>query len=127
MLKQPACAAAISSSGLVPLPSPKRAVNEYGVSFSVALWVARLPLPSLPLPCHSALACRLIAMSDLLLTEALHVWCRRTICRTNLPIGRLRRIVHANVAREESVAVRDHRSEAGDRGNRRGDFRRRSG
>jgi hypothetical protein len=27
MVKQPACAAAISSSGLVPLPSPKRALN----------------------------------------------------------------------------------------------------
>ena len=28
IVKQPACAAAMSSSGLVPLPSPKRALNE---------------------------------------------------------------------------------------------------
>ena len=28
IVKQPACAAASSSSGLVPLPSPKRALNE---------------------------------------------------------------------------------------------------
>ena len=49
MVKQPACAAAISSSGLVPLPSPKRATNEYGVSLSVALCVVSAPLPSLPL------------------------------------------------------------------------------
>ena len=30
IVKQPACAAAMSSSGFVPLPSPKRALNEYG-------------------------------------------------------------------------------------------------
>src|SRR4051794_2782257 len=78
MLKQPACAAAINSSGLVPLPSPNRALNEYGVSFSVALCVVRLPLPSLPLPCHSALACRLmLAMEHLLFCAALIVGGRK--------------------------------------------------
>src|ERR1700722_11054173 len=60
MPKQPACAAAINSSGLVPLPSPKRALKPYGVSWSVALWVVRLPLPSLPEPDHAALAWRLM-------------------------------------------------------------------
>ena len=37
IVKQPAWAAAMSSSGFVPLPSPNRALNEYGVSRSVPL------------------------------------------------------------------------------------------
>ena len=41
MLKQPAWAAAISSSGLVPFSSPKRILKLYGVSFSVPLCVVR--------------------------------------------------------------------------------------
>src|SRR5262245_20395149 len=66
IVKQPACAAAMSSSGLVPLPSPNRAVNEYGVSASVPLWVVRAPRPSLPEPLHAAVAFLLIvAMSRL--------------------------------------------------------------
>src|SRR6202012_2364079 len=72
MLKQPACAAAISSSGLVPLPSPNRAVNEYGVSFRVALCVVRLPLPSLPLACQTALARRLMLSMEVLLPVQTH-------------------------------------------------------
>src|ERR1700722_14458489 len=60
MPKHPACAAAISSSGLGPLPSPKRALKLYGVSLSVALCVVRLPEPSLPEPSHTADARRLM-------------------------------------------------------------------
>ena len=37
MVKQPACAAAKSSSGLVPLPCSNRLWNEYGVLTSVPL------------------------------------------------------------------------------------------
>src|SRR5271163_1363742 len=58
MVKQPACAAAISSSGLVPTPLSKREPNEYWVSLRVVLWVVMLPLPSLSPPCQMALAVR---------------------------------------------------------------------
>ncbi len=54
IVKQPAWAAAISSSGLVPEPSAKRAANEYGVSFRTALSVDRVPFPDLRLPCQTA-------------------------------------------------------------------------
>src|SRR6266446_3718937 len=60
MVKQPACAAAINSSGFVPLPSPKRAANEKGVSFNVPLCTDSVPLPSLTVPCHRAFALRCI-------------------------------------------------------------------
>ena len=43
IVKQPACAAAISSSGLVPTPSAKRVLNEYWVLFKVVLWVVISP------------------------------------------------------------------------------------
>src|SRR5215213_7273664 len=43
--KHPACAAAMSSSGLVPLPSSKRDLNEYGPS------QAPEPIFIVPLPC----------------------------------------------------------------------------
>src|SRR3984893_5240073 len=56
--KQRGWAAAISSSGLVPLPSAKRLVNEYWVSESTPLSVEIVPLPSLRLPFHSADALR---------------------------------------------------------------------
>src|SRR5471032_2796234 len=45
--KQPACAAAMSSSGFVPTPFSKRVLNEYCVSLSVPLSVGILPLPLL--------------------------------------------------------------------------------
>jgi hypothetical protein len=54
IVKQPACAAAISSSGLVPFPSPNRALNEYGVSRSVPLCTDTVPLPSCVVPCQRA-------------------------------------------------------------------------
>src|SRR6266704_5474545 len=60
IVKQPACAAAINSSGFVPLPSPNRAANENGVSLSVPLWTDSVPLPSLTVPCQRALALRCI-------------------------------------------------------------------
>src|SRR5712672_1920129 len=52
MVKQPAWAAAINSSGL------KRVLNEYGVSESTPESLERLPLPARPVPCHIALALR---------------------------------------------------------------------
>src|SRR5437667_2316892 len=60
IVKQPACAAAINSSGFVPLPSPNRAANEYGVSLSVPLCTDSVPLPSLTVPCQRAFALRCI-------------------------------------------------------------------
>src|SRR5206468_1804931 len=65
IVKQPACAAAISSSGLVPVPSAKRELNEYCVSLSVPLWVEIVPLPSFRLPFHTADAVRSIGLSPL--------------------------------------------------------------
>src|SRR4029079_9815780 len=56
MLKQPACAAAISSSGLVPGASSNLDLEEYFALLSTLLWVLRVPCPSLPEPCHTAVA-----------------------------------------------------------------------
>src|SRR5690606_4909778 len=55
--KHPACAAAMSSSGLVPTPSSKREPKEYDPS-TAPLAVARVPLPLLRSPRHSASAVR---------------------------------------------------------------------
>src|SRR5690606_9976604 len=55
--KQPACAAASSSSGFVPCPSSKRDANEYGPSYA-PLCIRILPCPSLNVPDHSAVADR---------------------------------------------------------------------
>lgn len=54
MVKQPAWAAAISSSGLVPAPSSKRLLKEYGVLLRAPAWEVSVPLPSLPVPCQLA-------------------------------------------------------------------------
>ena len=59
--KQPACAAAISSSGLVPLPFSKRVLNEYCVSASTPLSEEMVPLPSLRPPFHTADALRFMS------------------------------------------------------------------
>src|SRR5271163_1697614 len=64
IVKQPACAAAISSSGLVPTPFSKRVPKLYCASCKVPLCVEIVPLPAFRLPCHFALALRSI---DLLL------------------------------------------------------------
>src|SRR6266576_1813917 len=54
MVKHPACAAPMSSSGLVPgLPS-KRLLKPYGYSLSAPLLVEMAPLPSLMPPCQTA-------------------------------------------------------------------------
>src|SRR5271170_2043004 len=58
--KQPACAAAINSSGFVPTPFSKRVLNEYDVSFSTPLSVEMLPLPSFKPPRQTADALRFI-------------------------------------------------------------------
>src|SRR5262245_42513323 len=55
--KQPACAAAISSSGLVPAPFSKRDTNEYCPS-NAPLPSRMLPAPSFNEPFHSAVAPR---------------------------------------------------------------------
>src|SRR3990170_8412503 len=55
--KQPACAAPISSSGLVPGPSSIRELNEYGPSKAPDPKAMR-PLPSGSDPFHSAFAVR---------------------------------------------------------------------
>src|SRR4029079_3229415 len=60
MLKQPAWAAPINSSGLVPLYSPERIPAEYGALESVPLCVVSVPLPSGPPPFQTASAVRLI-------------------------------------------------------------------
>src|SRR5271168_351868 len=59
MVKQPACAAAINSSGFVPAPVSKRLRKEYGVWESTPLSVETVPLPSFSAPFHSADALRI--------------------------------------------------------------------
>src|ERR1044071_8063973 len=62
--KQPACAAAINSSGLVPIPSSKRVLNEYWVLERTPLSVEMLPLPSLSPPVQTADAFRFMFPPD---------------------------------------------------------------
>ena len=50
IVKQLACAAAMSSSGFVPGSSPNRVLKPYGLSFSTPDCVETWPLPSLPSP-----------------------------------------------------------------------------
>ena len=52
--KQPACAAAINSSGLVPLPLSKRVLKEYCVSERTPLSEETIPRPSFSPPVHTA-------------------------------------------------------------------------
>src|ERR1700722_6662974 len=58
IVKHPACAAARSSSGLVPTPFSKRVLNEYCVCLSTPLSVEMEPLPSFRPPCQTADALR---------------------------------------------------------------------
>src|SRR5438034_3014444 len=60
--KQPACAAAINSSGFVPRPFSKRVLNEYCVSARTPLCVERVPLPSFNPPRQTADAVRFIIL-----------------------------------------------------------------
>src|SRR6185312_4283632 len=62
IVKQPACAAAISSSGLVPTPCSKRVLKEYCVLFNVVLWVEISPLPSFNVPFQCAFAVRFMML-----------------------------------------------------------------
>src|SRR5688500_9737794 len=56
--KHTACAAPISSSGLVPGPFPNRVVNEYLRPFSAPLSVETSPFPSSSDPFQTALPLR---------------------------------------------------------------------
>src|SRR5260370_9497150 len=58
MVKHPACAAAINSSGLVPLAFSKRVVNEYGVFESTPLSLDIVLFPSFSDPIQTAEALR---------------------------------------------------------------------
>src|SRR6266568_4127650 len=58
MVKQPAWAAARSSSGLVPTPFSKRVLKEYCDCFKTPLSVESVPLPSFKPPCQTAVALR---------------------------------------------------------------------
>src|SRR5215217_3312521 len=60
--KQPACAAASSSSGLVPLPSSKRVWNEYAELERTPLAVETVPLPDFKSPRHCADAVRFMRL-----------------------------------------------------------------
>src|SRR5216683_134345 len=68
MVKQPACAAASNSSGLVPTPFSKRVLKEYCVCFSTPLSVEMVPFPSFKPPCQTADALR--CMVSLLLARS---------------------------------------------------------
>src|SRR5215475_14245763 len=70
MVKQPACAAARSSSGLVPMPFSKRVENEYCVSLSVPLSVEMDPFPVFRSPCQTAEALRCILRLSFGMTSA---------------------------------------------------------
>src|SRR5512139_3125863 len=54
IVKQPACAAAISSSGLVPLPLSNLVEKEYWVCDNTPLSVDTVPLPDFKSPCQIA-------------------------------------------------------------------------
>src|SRR5882672_4709081 len=58
IVKQPACAAASNSSGLVPTPFSNRVLKEYCVCFRTPLSVEIEPFPSFKPPCQTADALR---------------------------------------------------------------------
>src|SRR5215813_10292677 len=60
MVKQPAWAAASNYSGLVPSAVSNRVRYEYGVSLRTPESVCSVPVPSRPVPCHLALALRIM-------------------------------------------------------------------
>src|SRR4029450_1515717 len=62
IVKQPACAAAISSSGLVAGASPNRDENEYGVSLRTPLCDEMVPFPSFSVPDQTAEAVRFMGI-----------------------------------------------------------------
>src|SRR6478752_4887538 len=68
--KQPAWAAAISSSGFVPAPDSKREPKEYSVFLSAPPGAVREPLPALSEPFQTAEAVRFIGRGGLAFTKA---------------------------------------------------------
>src|SRR5579872_4024689 len=62
--KQPACAAAINSSGFVPGVFSNRVLKEYGVLLNTPLDDDTAPFPSLSPPFQTALALRCICFSS---------------------------------------------------------------
>src|ERR1700757_461095 len=62
IVKHPACAAAISSSGFVPTPFSNRVENEYWVLFRTPLCVDTVPCPFFRSPCQTADAVRFIGL-----------------------------------------------------------------
>src|SRR5947207_7330229 len=69
MVKHPAWAAAISSSGLVPGWDSKRVLNEYGVLLRTPLAEVSVPLPSFKPPLQWALAFRCMDSAPLIKNE----------------------------------------------------------
>src|SRR5690348_10834476 len=64
IVKQPAWAAAISSSGFVPFPFSNLVLNEYCDCASTPLSVDTVPFPVFRSPCHCAEALRFISSSN---------------------------------------------------------------
>src|ERR1700694_2039733 len=85
MVKHPAWAAAINSSGFVPFSFSKRVLNEYGVSASTPDSLERLPFPARPVPCQTALALRIMSLPSSGLQDR--------ACRTYAVVQRLAWIV----------------------------------
>src|ERR1700731_4586952 len=69
IVKHPACAAAINSSGLVPSWFSKRVLYEYGVFASTPESDERSPFPVRPLPRQTALALRIMEISPTLMNS----------------------------------------------------------
>src|SRR6267154_137875 len=78
MLKQPACAAAIISSGLVPF-FPSKRVPKLKAALKTPLWPLKLPFPSLSVPSHVATA--LLVGTACSLDEGMGNLARRTLLR----------------------------------------------
>src|ERR1700692_671704 len=108
IVKHPACAAPSSSSGFVPLPSPKRALNPYGASLKTPDWVEMLPLPSLTVPCQRADALRCMFVSrdcDTWIADTFSVSPRPTRGKA----GRLGTVKPRGDRRVRGCAMRYHR------------------
>src|SRR5258708_8951373 len=103
MVKQPAWAAASSSSGLVPMPLSKREWKEYGVCLRTLLSVERVPLPAFRSPCQTADALRCMMF-------LLH---RKCLNDLNLPSsirnGASRVYSHKNAKENQTFKVRETR------------------
>src|SRR5688500_17947370 len=71
MVKQPACAAAINSSGFVPGPFSNRDVNEYAVLFRTPPGADNVPFPCFRSPFQTADAVRFIMFLSFLATNCI--------------------------------------------------------